>query len=148
WRTLGFRRAADREDAPIAGVRTYARAGAVLLLPLPAVRTGLLSIGKANGKLSDGGRVVYAQRTMLLSSQVERESDLFYRRRDRMTGLVAELRERTARVAAGGGEKSVERHRSRGKLTARERIDLLVDPDSAFLELSALAAWDVYEDEA
>ena len=85
---------------------------------------------------------------MLLTSQVERESDLFARRRDRMTGLVAELRERTAQVAAGGGEKSVERHRSRGKLTARERIDLLVDPDSAFLELSALAAWDVYEGQA
>jgi acetyl-CoA carboxylase carboxyltransferase component len=82
---------------------------------------------------------------MLLTSQVERESDLFVRRRDRMTGLVAELRERTAQIAAGGGEASVERHRSRGKLTARERIDLLVDPDSAFLELSTLAAWDVYE---
>ncbi len=82
---------------------------------------------------------------MLLTSQVERESDLFARRRDRMAGLVAELRERTTQVAAGGGERSVERHRSRGKLTARERIDLLVDPDTAFLELSALAAWDVYE---
>jgi acetyl-CoA carboxylase carboxyltransferase component len=82
---------------------------------------------------------------MLLTSQVERESDLFVRRRDRMTGLVAELRERTAQIAAGGGEASVERHRSRRKLTARERIDLLVDPDSAFLELSTLAAWDVYE---
>jgi acetyl-CoA carboxylase carboxyltransferase component len=85
---------------------------------------------------------------MLLTSQVERESDLFAQRRDRMAGLVDELRERTAQVAAGGGEQSVERHRSRGKLTARERIDLLVDPDSAFLELSALAAWDVYEDQA
>ena len=85
---------------------------------------------------------------MLLTSQVERESDLFAQRRDRMAGLVAELRERTAQVAAGGGERSVERHRSRGKLTARERIDLLVDPDSAFLELSALAAWDVYEGQA
>jgi acetyl-CoA carboxylase carboxyltransferase component len=85
---------------------------------------------------------------MLLTSQVERESDLFARRRDRMTALVAELRERTAQVSAGGGEKSVERHRSRGKLTARERIDLLVDPDTAFLELSALAAWDVYEGQA
>jgi acetyl-CoA carboxylase carboxyltransferase component len=85
---------------------------------------------------------------MLLTSQVERESDLFAQRRDRMAGLVAELRERTVQVAAGGGEKSVERHRSRGKLTARERIDLLVDPDSAFLELSALAAWDVYEGQA
>src|SRR5438128_2269781 len=81
----------------------------------------------------------------VLTSQAERESDLFVRRRELMTGLVAELRERTAEVAEGGGEKSVERHRSRGKLTARERIELLVDPGSAFLELSALAAWKLYD---
>src|SRR5712671_1524580 len=65
-----------------------------------------------------------------------------------MAALVAELRERTAEVARGGGEQAVERHRSRGKLTARERVDRLVDPDSAFLELSALAAWGVYDDQA
>src|SRR4051794_12266551 len=65
-----------------------------------------------------------------------------------MDGLVAELRERTAQVARGGGERAVERHRSRGKLTARERIDRLVDPDTAFLELNALAAWDIYDGEA
>src|SRR5256884_5707691 len=65
-----------------------------------------------------------------------------------MEQLVAELRKRTARVALGGGEKAVERHRSRGKLTARERIDRLVDPGSVFLELSALAAWEVYEGQA
>src|SRR5467141_2197871 len=65
-----------------------------------------------------------------------------------MEQLVAELRERTALIALGGGEKAVERHRSRGKLTARERIDRLVDPGSAFLELSALAAWDLYDGEA
>src|SRR4051794_23775804 len=65
-----------------------------------------------------------------------------------MEGLVAELRERTAQVARGGGQRAVERHRSRGKLTARERIDRLVDPDTAFLELNALAAWDMYEGEA
>ena len=81
----------------------------------------------------------------VLTSQVEPESDAFARRRQQMERLVAELRERTAKAAQGGGDKSVERHRSRGKLTARERIDLLVDPDSAFLELSALAAWDLYE---
>ncbi|HEY8773483.1 MAG TPA: carboxyl transferase domain-containing protein, partial [Gaiellaceae bacterium] len=84
----------------------------------------------------------------VLASQAEREGNLFARRRERMAGLVAELRERTAQVARGGGEKSLERHRSRGKLTARERIDLLVDPDSAFLELSALAAWGLYDDQA
>jgi acetyl-CoA carboxylase carboxyltransferase component len=85
---------------------------------------------------------------MLLTSQVERESELFARRRERMTALVEELRARTAQVAAGGGDASVERHRSRGKLTARERIDLLIDPGAGFLELSALAAWGVYDDQA
>src|SRR5438270_10705477 len=84
----------------------------------------------------------------VLGSQLERESDVFARRRERMEGLVAELRERTAQVARGGGEKATERHRSRGKLTARERIDRLVDPGGAFLELNALAAWDVYDNQA
>jgi acetyl-CoA carboxylase carboxyltransferase component len=75
-------------------------------------------------------------------------SEEFDERRARMDGLVAELRERTAQVARGGGEKALEKHRSRGKLTARERIDRLLDPDTAFLELSALAAWDVYDAQA
>jgi acetyl-CoA carboxylase carboxyltransferase component len=83
----------------------------------------------------------------LLESQVER-TDEFERRRARMEALVGELRERTAQVVQGGGERAVERHRSRGKLLARERIDLLLDPGSAFLELGALAAWDMYEGEA
>jgi acetyl-CoA carboxylase carboxyltransferase component len=80
----------------------------------------------------------------VLTSQVERD-EVFTRRRERMEGLVAELRERTAQVARGGGDKATERHRSRGKLTARERIDRLVDPGSAFLELNALAAWELYD---
>src|ERR1700704_2751753 len=65
-----------------------------------------------------------------------------------MAALVAELHERTEQIARGGGDKAVERHRSRGKLTARERIDRLVDPGAAFLELNALAAWDMYEGQA
>ena len=80
----------------------------------------------------------------LLTSQVERD-ETFARRAERMEALVAELRERTSAVASGGGEKSVERHRSRGKLTARDRIDRLIDPGTAFLELNALAAWDLYD---
>ena len=81
----------------------------------------------------------------VLTSRVDRSSDAFAARQAHMEALVAELRERTAVVAAGGGEAARERHRARGKLTARERIDLLVDPGSAFLELNALAAWDVYD---
>src|SRR3954469_15479622 len=65
-----------------------------------------------------------------------------------MQALVEELRGRTTQVAAGGGERAVERHRSRGKLLARERIDRLLDPGTAFLELNALAAWEIYDDDA
>jgi acetyl-CoA carboxylase carboxyltransferase component len=83
----------------------------------------------------------------ILTSHVPHD-EVFARRRERMQRLVAELRERTALVAAGGGERALERHRSRGKLTARERIDRLVDPGGAFLELNALAAWDLYGGDA
>jgi acetyl-CoA carboxylase carboxyltransferase component len=83
----------------------------------------------------------------VLSSHLE-ASEAFEERRARMEALVAELRHRSAQVARGGGEKALERHRSRGKLTARERVDRLLDPDTAFLELSALAAWEVYEGQA
>ncbi len=83
----------------------------------------------------------------VLTSEVVRD-ETFELRRASMAALVAELRERTALVAAGGGEKAVERHRSRGKLTARERIDRLVDPGTAFLELNALAAWELYDGDA
>src|SRR3954454_9109004 len=81
-------------------------------------------------------------------AQAAQESDVFEARKQRMSELVTEVRERTAQVGAGGGERAVERHRSRGKLPARERIDLLVDPGSAFLELNALAAWDIYDGDA
>ena len=83
----------------------------------------------------------------VLTSEVVRD-ETFERRRASMEASVAELRERTALVAAGGGEKAVERHRARGKLTARERIDRLVDPGTAFLELNGLAAWELYDGDA
>src|SRR5438045_9021662 len=89
----------------------------------------------------------YCPLVALLESRVERTDD-FARRQARMEQLVEELSARTAQVAAGGGDKAIERHRSRGKLLARERIDLLVDPGTAFLELNALAAWDVYDNQA
>ena len=69
----------------------------------------------------------------------------------RMTALVEELRARTTAVSergAGGDDKAIARHRERAKLPVRERIDLLLDPGSAFLELSGLAADGLYDDEA
>ena len=68
---------------------------------------------------TDSGAGRYAPPMSVLTSQVERESEVFAERRDRMEALVAEVRERTALVARGGGDKALERHRSRGKLPAR-----------------------------
>jgi 3-methylcrotonyl-CoA carboxylase beta subunit len=62
-------------------------------------------------------------------------------------GLEAELAERLAGASRGGPKESVERHRERGKLLPRERIDRVVDPGSPFLELSPLAAGGLYEGE-
>ncbi|UWE13883.1 acyl-CoA carboxylase subunit beta [Actinacidiphila bryophytorum] len=58
-----------------------------------------------------------------------------------MTARLAELAAAHAEALAGGGPKYVDRHRARGKLPARERIELLLDPDTPFLELSPLAGW-------
>jgi acetyl-CoA carboxylase carboxyltransferase component len=66
----------------------------------------------------------------------------------RMEQLVAELRERLSRAREGGGAKYLERHREQGKLPVRDRIARLLDPGSPFLELSPLAAFGMYDDEA
>ncbi len=65
-----------------------------------------------------------------------------------MQALVDEHRDRLAQARQGGGAKYVARHREQGKLPVRERIDGLIDPGSAFLELSPLAAWGMYDDDA
>jgi acetyl-CoA carboxylase carboxyltransferase component len=62
-------------------------------------------------------------------------------RREAMLDKLADLDAEHAKAVAGGGEKYVERHHARGKLLPRERIELLIDPGSAFLELSPLAGW-------
>jgi acetyl-CoA carboxylase carboxyltransferase component len=84
----------------------------------------------------------------LIESHIDPTSELFRANQSRMEGLVTELRERTALVRGGGGPRYVQRHREQGKLPVRERIDRLLDPDSPFLELSPLAAWDLYDNEA
>jgi acyl-CoA carboxylase subunit beta len=61
--------------------------------------------------------------------------------RQAMLGKLAELDTEHAKAVAGGGEKYVDRHHARGRLLPRERIELLIDPGSAFLELSPLAGW-------
>ena len=84
----------------------------------------------------------------VLDSHVNPADSIFKTNRDRMYQLVAELRDRLTRVRQGGGPKYIQRHREQGKLPVRERIDRLIDPGSSFLELSPLAAIDMYDDEA
>jgi 3-methylcrotonyl-CoA carboxylase beta subunit/propionyl-CoA carboxylase len=84
----------------------------------------------------------------LIESHVDPGSDQFRTNHARMMELVAELRERTATAREGGGAKYQQRQRELGKLPVRDRLDRLLDPDSPFLELSPLAAWDLYDNEA
>ena len=84
----------------------------------------------------------------VLESHIDTTSAEFRANSERMTALVGELRERTAVVKQGGGPQYLERHRAQGKLGVRERIGKLLDDGSPFLELSPLAAWGLYEDEA
>ncbi|MEO1246789.1 MAG: carboxyl transferase domain-containing protein [Pseudomonadota bacterium] len=78
------------------------------------------------------------------SSSIDTASAGFAANRDAMQTLVDELRTRAATVCEHGGERYTERHKARGKLLARERIDRLLDGDSPFLEIGQLAAWEVY----
>src|SRR5215470_12818316 len=76
-----------------------------------------------------------------LPSALDTASAEFAANREAMLAKLAELDAEHAKAVGGGGPKYVQRHRSRGKLLPRERIELLIDPDSPFLELSPLAAW-------
>jgi acyl-CoA carboxylase subunit beta len=76
-----------------------------------------------------------------LRSTLDTGSAEFAANRDAMLAKLAEIDAEHAKAIAGGGPKYTQRHHERGKLLPRERIELLVDPDSPFLELSPLAAW-------
>jgi len=76
-----------------------------------------------------------------LASTVDTRSAVFAANRDAMLAKLSEIESEHAKAVAGGGPDYTARHHRRGKLLARERIELLVDPDSPFLELSPLAAW-------
>lgn len=84
----------------------------------------------------------------VIRTTVDRDSDLFSGNQRANQSLAVELREWTEMVRQGGGEKYRERHESQGKLFVRERILRLLDAGSAFLELSPLAAFGLYENEA
>src|SRR5215471_19015959 len=83
-----------------------------------------------------------------LESRIVPSDPTFKTNQERMQQLVADLRERTERARQGGGPRYLKRHRDQGKMPVRERIDRLIDPGSPFLELSALAATNMYDNEA
>ena len=87
----------------------------------------------------------------VLRSSLDPASGPFRANADAMAAMVEDLRDRTRALTergAGGDDRSIARHRERGKLPVRERIDRLIDPGSAFLELSVHAANGLYDDEA
>src|SRR5712691_4294617 len=84
----------------------------------------------------------------VLETRIDSSSDEFAANREHNQQLVAELRARLQKVRTGGGAEAVRRHRARGKLLARERIERLLDPGTPFLEFSPLAANGMYDDEA
>ena len=83
-----------------------------------------------------------------ISSTVNTSDGEFRSNREHHSALTEQLKEHLAEVKGGGGEKTVQRHRERGKLLPRERIEKILDPGSPFLELSALAGHQLYPEGA
>ena len=83
----------------------------------------------------------------VLPTRVDPTSDAFRRNRAHHEALASDLRAVLAKLQLGGPEKARQKHKERGKLLVRERIDALLDPGSAFLELSPLAGHGVYDDD-
>lgn len=80
-----------------------------------------------------------------LVSAIDTNSESFNANQAAMDALLSELQSKTAEAALGGSERSREKHLSRGKLLPRERVERLLDPGSAFMEIGALAANGMYE---
>src|SRR5215469_10861647 len=83
-----------------------------------------------------------------IESRINNASDEFRRNREVMEDAVQQMRERIEQVKLGGPPQARSRHTERGKLLVRERIRRLLDPGTPFLELSTLAAFGMYGDEA
>ena len=83
-----------------------------------------------------------------IESTIDTSSKVFAENKAYMSELVKKMNSEKEKVLLGGGASNIEKHKSRGKLTARERINLLVDPGSKFLEFSTFAAHNMYEGKA
>jgi 3-methylcrotonyl-CoA carboxylase beta subunit len=85
----------------------------------------------------------------VLPNNVDTASEVYRNNHSAMSALVSDLDTLHSRIALGGSQKARDRHVSKGKMLARDRIGALLDPASPFLELSTLAGWGMYgaEDE-
>ena len=83
-----------------------------------------------------------------IESKLNPRAEDFKANAQAMRALVEDLRAKVAQVALGGGDAARARHTSRGKLLPRDRVQLLLDPGTPFLELSQLAAWGMYDGDA
>jgi len=83
-----------------------------------------------------------------IKTRLNQKAEEFRGNAERMRALVADLREKISAVQRGGGEAAREKHAARGKMLPRERVERLLDPGSAFLEIGQLAAWGMYGGEA
>ena len=84
----------------------------------------------------------------IIESRINRNTPEFQENTSYFQQLLDQLQANIQQVQQGGGQDAIARHRSRNKLLARERIQLLCDPDTPFLELSPLAAWEMYDNDA
>src|SRR6266571_1820117 len=84
----------------------------------------------------------------IIETRIDRNSPEFQENTRYFHELLDQLNERIQEMQQGGGADAIAKHRKRNKMLARERIQLLCDPDTPFLELSPLAAWDMYDNEA
>jgi 3-methylcrotonyl-CoA carboxylase beta subunit len=85
---------------------------------------------------------------MILESLVQNTSEEFKKNKEQSLKLLQDLKSQIQKIKMGGGEESMRKHKSRGKMTARERIEALLDPGTSFLEFSTLAAYGMYDDQA
>ena len=104
------------------------------------MQTTLSQLGSHAGRY----RALNTDSAAVIGSQPDKNNEVFQENARSMQKLVDELKENVSLIVKGGGEKAIERHTSRGKLVARERIDRLLDPCSSFLELSQLAGHKLY----
>ncbi|ELK11420.1 Methylcrotonoyl-CoA carboxylase beta chain, mitochondrial [Pteropus alecto] len=109
--------------------------------------TRRLALWRCARAVVPGPRAYHGDSVATLGTQPDSGSAIYKENYEQMKALVNQLYERAQNIKLGGSKKARERHISRGKLLARERVDVLMDPGSPFLELSQFAGYQLYDNE-